>query len=178
MASSIFARLATRRVAVVGSGTGLAALAANLRTDSSDDAAIEQFNTSFMAKYTPDSMIFSGTTWKIRNDYPKFASLETSQGLSPRAEPEVPDSSARLNLDAPWLEIDYKTDAAQYCAAIKDYCWEGNVNHGFVVQENKVRIAFLFRERTLVNILPARSEIGIMLHGCIMARWGESPSTA
>jgi hypothetical protein len=177
MASSIFARLATRRLAAVGGGTGLAALAANLRADSSDDAAIEQFKTSFMDKYKPDPMVFSGTTWKIRNDYPKVDSPGTSsQGLPPRAGLELPDPAARLDLDAPWLKIDYKTHPEQYCAAIKEYCWEGNVNHGFVVQENKVYVAFLTRKSTLVNIIPTRSEIGIMPRGCIMARWGESPS--
>ncbi|MFT3880582.1 MAG: hypothetical protein QM703_13075 [Gemmatales bacterium] len=39
----------------------------------------------------------------------------------------------------PWAAIDFKTNPADYLAAVLSYCYEGNLEKDFVVQQNTVR---------------------------------------
>ena len=40
----------------------------------------------------------------------------------------------------PCSRIDFKVDPLAFCEAVKQYCWEGNVENRFVVQNNSVRL--------------------------------------
>jgi hypothetical protein len=66
------------------------------------------------------------------------------------------------------MSIDFKTNPLMYCAIVKEYCWEGNSNHGFVVQRNTVRDpAMNSKCQAQLGGLIDRSEIGITHLGCI-----------
>ena len=75
---------------------------------------------------------WTGRTFRIRNDYPTVASQE----IPTLPGPDMPPGN--LVDQAPWLKICYEKEPIKYCEVIKEYCWEGNVNNEFVVQENPV----------------------------------------
>ena len=53
--------------------------------------------------------------------------------------PSIPFPDGDLSREAPWLNIDFRSNPSMYIALIKEYCWEGNANNSFVVQNNTVR---------------------------------------
>ena len=73
-------------------------------------SAQKEFDTSSNYK-APDGY----KPWHIRNQYPRES-----------------------NEKPKWLEIDFTKDPRAYSEAVKKYILEGNVEHNFVVQENKV----------------------------------------
>ncbi|KAG8989460.1 hypothetical protein FRB94_014378 [Tulasnella sp. JGI-2019a] len=89
--------------------------------------AEEQFHTS--SQY-PKPVNWTGSVWAIRNDYPGPPRFSFRALITP-----VSDAT----LDAPWLTIDFKTHPGEYAKTIKEYCWEGNRQVDFVVQENRHR---------------------------------------
>ncbi|KAF4450364.1 hypothetical protein F53441_6488 [Fusarium austroafricanum] len=125
-------------------GTGLATSLAE--SDSKKLQALEaqvQFKTSSIHP-TPVGYL----PWQIRNDYPTSDILkarlqeQSKDGSLPDAPlpgpaPGLPDDFEGKN--APWLKIDYETDPETYGETIREYCFAGNVNNQFRVQENKVR---------------------------------------
>ncbi|KAL1640295.1 hypothetical protein SLS58_007111 [Diplodia intermedia] len=93
------------------------------------------------SNYSPPTN-WSGPLFKIRNDYP--APLEAAANKSIGRVPGLPDPSipppvSDPMLDAPWTLVDYKKDPLGFCARVKEYCFEGNVNNNFNVHENKRR---------------------------------------
>jgi hypothetical protein len=143
MTSSFFYRLTARRLAIASTGIGAAGFTANnpRRGDGQDvTVAEEQFHTS---SSRPLPLDWTGEVWKIRNDYPNTTRQATTQGVKVAdiptiPGPELPLPGRRLDQEAPWLTVDFKSDPERYCQLVKEYCWEGNENNGFVVQRNKV----------------------------------------
>jgi hypothetical protein len=129
--------------------------------------ASAQFHTSSLHPMPPG---WTGGTCKIRNDYPP-PTPSRSTTPSGRHLPTCPDS--------PWMSIDFKTNPLMYCAIIKEYCWEGNSNNGFIVQRNTVRFSSVKAnsQAHLVGGFIDRSEIGTTPPGCIGALMVVSPST-
>lgn len=87
--------------------------------------------------------------------------------------PLIPSPDGDLSQEAPWLKVDFRKDPLRYIALIKEYCWEGNVNNGFVVQDNTVRI-LRWLEKTSADSR-SRFGSGITHHGCTMVQVDESP---
>ena len=114
---------------------------------SSDDASI-QFDTSYGFIYKGQQIVkppegWTGPLFKIRNDYPKdlpnHGSHADAKGLPTVPGPDMPLPSTDPTNEAPWLNVDFTKDPALYCLLIKAYCWEGNVDNNFVLQDNKIR---------------------------------------
>ena len=61
---------------------------------------------------------WAGPVFKLSQDYP---------ATKPPAEPR------------PWKAIDYKTKPAEYLTALRDYCYEGNIQVDWRGQDNAVR---------------------------------------
>ncbi|KAG8909046.1 hypothetical protein FRC01_007179, partial [Tulasnella sp. 417] len=102
---------------------------------SSDDEgeytpAEEQFH---MSSNFPIPGDWQGPVFKIRNDYPQAPKSLTAK----KADPSIP--LANTPDEAPWLKVDFKTNPLEYGSHVKEYCWEGNTDVDFVVQENLVR---------------------------------------
>lgn len=147
MASSFFRRFAVKRVAIAGAGIGTAGLTATevRRRSAKNDpdvvtAASEQFHTSSIH---PLPQGWTGRIWQIRNDYPRSTpptatSSSRAAGLPPIDIPRIPVPDGGQEQDFPWLNVDFKTDPIRYCELVKEYCWEGNANNEFVVQNNTV----------------------------------------
>jgi len=155
MAFRSFAQRYTKQI-LVGGAVGSAGLAASQlypkghENFSTTDAEI-QFQTSFgfidkgqqTVKAPKD---WDGPLFKIRNDYPNMWQASTAgAGIVNSREnpilpgPDRPPPTVDPIEAAPWLKIDFEADPRGFCALIKEYCWEGNVNNGFVVQKNKIR---------------------------------------
>src|ERR1700712_3130026 len=140
--ASLFARLAGRRLAVAAVAGGTGAFAANqLLSDPLDQNAIDEFKRSTAPERQTAFKLLGpewvGKEWKISNKYPMPQSADTSAtALPPAPGPDLPITGA--GLDAPWLKIDFKKEPERFCAVIKEYCWEGNVENGFKVEKNKV----------------------------------------
>jgi hypothetical protein len=148
MASRLYRNFSRKQLIAGGAVLGISGIAAGnirrhpLRLDTTYSPAEEQFHTS--SQY-PVPSGYSGPTWKIQNDYPQSMGLK---GLPPDKKdvtdwptlpgPSRPPPSFDLKTEAPWLRKDFRTQPYEYCALIKAYCWEGNVNNGFRVENNKV----------------------------------------
>lgn len=79
---------------------------------------------------------WTGRIWQIRNDYPKPTNMEPAVTVASHLPP---GSRAAAEPEAPWLSLDFRSNPLAYCVVIKNYCWEGNVENGFVVQNNPIR---------------------------------------
>ncbi|KAG9000803.1 hypothetical protein FRB90_011740 [Tulasnella sp. 427] len=95
-----------------------------------DDAAKVQFNTS---SNWPVPAGWTG--WKIRNDYPQPAPLKAASTPGDALALPLPD----VKVESPWLRHDFRKDPLGYAKVVKEYCWEGNRETDFVVQENLTR---------------------------------------
>jgi hypothetical protein len=147
MASSFFRQFAAKRIAIAGAGigtTGLTATEVRRRSAKNDPdvvtAASEQFHTSSIH---PLPQGWTGRIWQIRNDYPRSTpptatSSSHAAGLPPIDIPRIPVPDGGQEQDFPWLNVDFKTHPIRYCELVKEYCWEGNANNEFVVQNNTV----------------------------------------
>jgi hypothetical protein len=151
MASRLFARTISRRYIVGGASLGAAGFYTTKQALQAEDNTLitpaeEQFLTpwGFDGKTNDGKAPFSiaapkdyhGRLFKIRNNYP------TSSDLSTSATPTIPDRGTPgdfLSKEAPWKMYDFDTQPEEYCKVIKAYCWEGNVNHEFRIEENKIR---------------------------------------
>jgi len=83
----------------------------------------------------------SNRTFKIRNDYPSLQQVraEAAKKWPQKNWPTIPGPDMPTYVpDAPWFRVDFKKDPLTFCQIIKEYCWEGNVNNEFVVQNNTV----------------------------------------
>jgi hypothetical protein len=106
-----------------------------------------EFNTSSLH---PIPQGWTGGVWSIRNDYPVAPSSPATiitkkcrnggEVLPPLPGPAVPAPTGDPRDDAPWLDVDFRINPLLYCALVKEYCWEGNVSNGFVVQKNTVQM--------------------------------------
>ena len=139
MSSSFFARASARRIALAGGGLTAAGLTANEISRRSESHRILQtaeteFHTSSSQAVPSD---WKGRVFKIRNDYPNPKPLG-AQALPAMPGPDLPTPGGGIEQDAPWLKIDFLQDPYAYCEIVRKYCWEGNVNNGFVVQNNRV----------------------------------------
>lgn len=90
-----------------------------------------QFHTSSIY---PKPLNWDLPVWKIHNDYPAPPPSFSPGGPPALPLPDFPHSE----LDAPWLEIDFRKRPDDYARVIREYCWEGNRSNDFVVQKNKV----------------------------------------
>lgn len=149
MASRHFPRLSRRLLAGSGAATsvGAAGLVATGggNPSSSPDSSHGTFNTA--AEMFHNSSLYSPpTNWskplfKIRNDYPAPLDVAADRkvGRVPDLlDPSIPPPVSDPMLDAPWTLVDFTKDPRGYCAIVKEYCFEGNVNNNFNVHENKV----------------------------------------
>jgi hypothetical protein len=139
--ASIFGRSIGRRLALAAAAGGTGVLTANqLLSDPMDQNAIDEYNRSTTSErhrdFTTLGPEWAGKEWKISNKYPVLLSADTSAILPPAPGPNLPIPGA--GLDAPWLSIDFKEEPERFCAVIKEYCWEGNVENGFKVEKNEV----------------------------------------
>jgi hypothetical protein len=150
MTSRMFTRAFTKRALTGGAALGAAGLAANQYRSNGNFNATEaeiQFNTSFGHIVNGQQMIkppegWTGRLFQIKNDYPKPPKTEdnfNTQGLPPMPGPDLPLPILNPVDDAPWLKYDFKKDHQEYVQAVKEYCWEGNVNNKFVIQNNPIR---------------------------------------
>jgi hypothetical protein len=154
MAYRFFTQRPTARLLAGGSvlgGIGLAGIQANPRGNGGYSAteAEVQFETSFGYVKGGQQLVkqpknWAGPLFQIRNDYPKIfpnsGNKHTNSSGNPILPgPDRPPPSADPIRDSPWLRVDFKTDPQTYCALIKEYCWERNVNNGFVLQNNTIR---------------------------------------
>lgn len=97
--------------------------------------ALRHFQTSSLWPVPRD---YQRPGWNIRNDYPgrresQLRSLDPSDwatSIPPSGGPE----------DTQWSTIDFRVNPLAFCEAVKQYCWDGNVENQFVVQNNKVRL--------------------------------------
>jgi hypothetical protein len=158
MAARGFTKILISRVFITGASISAAVIVGNeLRRAPTITPASSQFYTSSLHPIPPG---WTGWTWKIRNDYP---SPTPSRSTTPSGHhlPTCPDS--------PWMSINFKTNPLMYCEIIKEYCWEGNSNNGFIVQRNTVRFSAInaYSQAHLVGGFIDRSEIGITPPGCI-----------
>jgi hypothetical protein len=106
-----------------------------------------QFNTSSMH---PKPEGWTGSVWSIRNDYPMAPSSSSTvitkkygnggKVFLPLPGADLSSPAGGPRHDAPWLDVDFRVNPLLYCAVVKEYCWEGNVSHGFVVQKNTVHL--------------------------------------
>lgn len=145
MATRNFANLLHRRAFIVGTSLGAAVIAGNEASQHLPigpvSPATKQFYTSSMHPVPTGELLnkfsrqykwlilllgWADPIWQIRNDYP---CPSTSSTLTP---------TDRFPVDSPWLSVDFKTNPLVYCAIVKEYCWKGNANNGFVVQKNTV----------------------------------------
>ena len=148
MASRLYSNLSRRQLIAGSAVLGISGftIAANvrrhpLRLDNGFNPAEAQFHIS--SQY-PIPSEYSGPTWKIRNDFLQSVGVE---GLPPNKKnvtdwptlsgPSRPPPFFDLKTEAPWLGKDFRTQQYEYCALIKEYCLEGNVNNGFRVEKNK-----------------------------------------
>lgn len=146
MASRFFAQLAQRRVLASGAAIGGAGLATTtyLNTQNKSLEATEakiQFETSSIHPCPKEF-----TPWQIRNDYPTTETMETQMKVKASAStsgmPSLPPPGLPGDFegeDAPWFKFDFKENPEDYAEAIRRYCFEGNVQAGFKLQENKIR---------------------------------------
>ncbi|KAK3380697.1 hypothetical protein B0T24DRAFT_571599 [Lasiosphaeria ovina] len=124
MAANFFSRTVTKRIiaggaAVGGTGVAVSQLSGPSLAHTAEEAKA-QFETSWgylNVVKLPDN--WTGKVFRIKNDYPKLPGT--------------------FDIEAPWLDIDYKEDPLEYCARVKLYCWEGNVNNEFDVHKNPIR---------------------------------------
>ncbi|KAM5380067.1 hypothetical protein ACJZ2D_003714 [Fusarium nematophilum] len=131
MSCGIFTRLTIQRV--FAGGAVVTVLGAEI-----------QFNTSYGFIQNGQQLIKAPEGWKaclfnIRNDYPTLSDIE-NKGVAVAKDPTL-DTPIYVDPveDAPWLNIDFKRKPMDYCAVIKEYCWEENVNNDFVLQDNRQR---------------------------------------
>jgi len=136
--------------------------------------AEEHFYTSSLY---PVPLDWKGRVWSIRNDYPEIlaegAGGQHDDGLPVSSGPIISPSGDPLS-DAPWLKpgTDFRMFPAAYCALIKEYCLEGNVENDFVVHNNEVCFPPLYSDPSD----PCdRFGNGIMRLGCIGQPVEESP---
>ncbi|KAJ9131775.1 hypothetical protein NKR23_g11539 [Pleurostoma richardsiae] len=153
MASGVFARLASRRILVGGAAVGAAGLAGNQilskgNKDLGATAAEIQFHTSYGFIQNGQQLVKPPEGWterlfEIRNDYPALSEIKSKGVVVAKDLPTLPGPDTPIYLDpiedAPWLNIDFRKNPLEYCAMIKAYCWEGNVNNDFVLQKNRQR---------------------------------------
>jgi hypothetical protein len=154
MAFRFFAQQSTKRLLAGGSALGAAGLAASQVNRngngnySATDAEI-QFNTSYGYVENGQQLVklpknWTGPLFQIRNDYPKVSINDgnghaSSKGIPSIPGPDRPPPTVDPIKESPWLKVDFRTDPRAYCAFVKEYCWEGNVNNNFVLQDNKIR---------------------------------------
>ena len=146
MAFRFFIAAPAGRILTGGVVLGTAAFASNghtVRFDAKDEPTYSpaevQFHTSSIH---PIPGGWKGHEFKIRNDYPTYDNPTIKRAsrsdLPTLPGPSVPPPTMDPFRDAPWLKIDFREDPLRYCAYVKEYCWEGNVNNEFVVQKNTV----------------------------------------
>lgn len=147
MAFRILAGITRSQLLAGGAALGGTGLAASLiESDSQKLQATEaqvQFHTSSIH---PTPVGFS--PWQIRNDYPTSDILKASlkaqkDGSLPHApSPLIPAPGLPGDFEgknAPWLKVDYEKDPEQFAKTIKEYCFDGNVEKDFRLNENTVR---------------------------------------
>lgn len=152
MASRIFSRIVTRRVVVSGSMLGAAGFVGSQALPGGDDEiskteAQVQFETSYGYVVNNVQMIKPPETWKgpvfkIHNEYPRIieANNASTAGQGPAIPgPDMPLPNFDPKKEAPWLNVDFNLEPEKYCELIKLYCWDGNVDNNFVVQNNPIR---------------------------------------
>lgn len=117
---------------------------------------------------------WQGRVWSIRNDYPTYPDLGTvarsSRDMPVLPGPTLPPPSGGPLSDAPWLNIDFKTSPEEYCRIIKEYCFEGNVDNDFVLQNNQVgdlKCDLLLNSYSTMDIYPffPQTKIVSLNHG-------------
>jgi hypothetical protein len=132
--------------AFVATGTGIASYGMNRKLQIAAEGEITpaeaQFRTSSLH---PVPQGWTGRVWQINSRYPDLSSALDKRVVLPSAKsdfPTLPRPSVPYpgGNEAPWLGVDFLKDPDTYCAVVKEYCFEGNVNNDFVVQNNKVRI--------------------------------------
>lgn len=158
--AGFFSRLATKRVlggvAAGGVGLGTAQYQSNKKQASICEECVAEFNKSYGYKgkiVLPEGWV----GFQLKNDYPvsedipKWPAKNSEQSVSPTAKldgtitwprPGGPDKgvpSFNPRDDAPWLDVDFRTDPHTYCQVIKEYCWAGNTNTNFKVHDNPIR---------------------------------------
>jgi hypothetical protein len=147
MAFRILAGITRGQVLAGGVALGGTGLAASLiEKDSQKLQATEaqvQFHTSSIH---PTPVGFS--PWQIRNDYPTSDILkgrlkEQKDGSLPHApSPLIPAPGFGDDFEgknAPWLKVDYEKDPELFAKIIREYCFDGNVDTEFRLNENKIR---------------------------------------
>lgn len=150
MAFRLLAGITGRQLLAGGAALGGTGLAGSLiQTESEKLQATEaqvQFHTSSIH---PTPVGYS--PWQIRNDYPTSdilkASLksqkESKDGSLPHApSPLIPAPGLPGDFEgknAPWFKFDYEKEPEKFAEAIREYCFDGNVENGFRLNENTVR---------------------------------------
>jgi hypothetical protein len=180
MTSRLTFLLKTIQGRVLFTGTTLGAVALGVTADKLRQKKNKERLTPAEAQFTTSSMHpiphgWTGGVWSIWNDYPTEspATITTRKcGSGGKALPLLPTSGVPLSVrdprdEAPWLDVDFKVNPLLYCAVVKNYCWEGNVNNDFVVQKNTVHV--LRRLASIIlTISRTRFMIGSQLVSCTM----------
>ncbi|CVK85547.1 hypothetical protein FPRO06_07355 [Fusarium proliferatum] len=150
MAFRLLAGITGRQILAGGAALGGTGLAGSLiQTESEKLQATEaqvQFHTSSIH---PTPVGYS--PWQIRNDYPTSdilkanlkAQKESKDGSLPHApSPLIPAPGLPGDFEgknAPWFKFDYEKEPEKFAEAIREYCFDGNVEKGFRLNENTVR---------------------------------------
>ena len=109
--------------------------------------------------------------WKIRNDYPPpFPKVDVQGAGSVGVIPIFPGQLPGDTIGYPWLDIDPTKEPRKYLDYIREYCFEGNVENDFVVQDNKVGSSLLCVLMLRLTRNVRRLETGITLRGCTPRR--------
>ncbi|KAF5605843.1 hypothetical protein FPANT_1092 [Fusarium pseudoanthophilum] len=147
MAFRLFAGITGRQLLAGGAALGGTGLAGSLiQTESERLQATEaqvQFHTSSIH---PTPVGFS--PWQIRNDYPTSDILKAR--LKAQKDDSLPHAPSPLipapglpgdfeGENAPWFKYDYEKEPEKFAEAIREYCFDGNVDKEFRLNENKIR---------------------------------------
>ncbi|KAG5806293.1 hypothetical protein H9Q74_007850 [Fusarium xylarioides] len=147
MAFRLLAGITGRQLLAGGAALGGTGLAGSLiQTESEKLQATEaqvQFHTSSIH---PTPVGFS--PWQIRNDYPTSDILKASlkaqknDSLPHAPSPLIPAPGLPGDFEgenAPWFKYDYEKEPKKFAEAIREYCFDGNVDKEFRLNENKIR---------------------------------------
>ncbi|KAK0616884.1 hypothetical protein B0T14DRAFT_483348 [Immersiella caudata] len=147
--ANFFSRIASKRVlgGVAAGGVGVGTVAQQFSTQKQatilKDADAE-FNKGY-GYFDVVKLPAGFAPFQLKNNYPKpediSAASSSASGLPPvpLPGPDLPTPSLDPRKDAPWLNVDFRTDPMRYCQIIKAYCWEGNSNNNFNIHKNTVR---------------------------------------
>ncbi|KAK0715336.1 hypothetical protein B0H67DRAFT_489786 [Lasiosphaeris hirsuta] len=146
--AKFFSRVVSKRVlgGVAAGGVGVGTVAQQFSSQKQADI-LKDANAEFDKGYGYLDVVklpAGFAPFQLKNNYPKPEDIsaasvsEKPTGLPPvpLPGPDLPVPNLDPRKDAPWLDVDFRTEPMKYCQIIKAYCWEGNSNKDFNIHKN------------------------------------------